>query len=274
MIRIISKGMIRKYIIPYLSKAKRGFVSSVPLWEVVNAILYKFRTGIQWHLLPCKSLILSNKIKPGAIYHHFNKWSKDGSWKMAWINLLSNTRHLLDLSLVSLDGTHTLAKRGGQKVSYQHRRKAKTTNSLWLTDRLGNVVAFFPPLSGHHTDLFDLTNQLDGVVNQLNRSQIFVEGWFLNADAGFDCEGFRRACSKHEIQLNCPHNRRRNKQIQVDIPYFDPIMYQHRFTIERTNAWMDSFRTLLNRFDTSLSSWIAWHFIFSILFWIKRFQKV
>ena len=27
----------------------------------------------------------------------------------------------------------------------------------------------------------------------------------------------------------------------------DELLYKERFTIERTNAWMDSFRTILNR---------------------------
>ena len=274
MIRIISKGMITRYILPYLSKAKRGFACSVPLWEVVNAILYKFRSGIQWSLLPCKSLILSNDIKYGAIYHHFNKWSKDGSWHRAWINLLKNTRHLLDLSLVALDGTHSLAKRGGQQVAYQRRRRAKTTNALWLTDRLGNVIAFFPPIAGNHNDLYGLAKQLELVVNQLKKSHISVEGWFLNADAGFDSKEFRSACEKQGITLNCPRNRRRTKQLEDEVPLFDELMYDQRYVIERTNAWMDNYRSMLNRFDTSIHSWTAWHYIFSILFWIKRIEKV
>lgn len=274
MIRIISKGMITRYILPYLSKAKRGFECSVPLWEVVNAILYKFRTGIQWSLLPCKSLILSNKIRYGAIYHHFSKWSKDGSWHRAWIYLLKNNRHLLDLSLVALDGTHSLAKRGGEGVAYQRRRRAKTTNALWLTDRLGNVVAFFPPIAGNHNDLYGLANQLPLIVEQLKQSNISVEGWFLNTDAGFDSKEFRLACEEQGIILNCPCNRRRAKQIEDDAPLFDELMYEQRFVIERTNAWMDNNRSILNRFDTSIQSWTAWHYIFSILFWIKRVEKV
>ena len=167
MIRIISKGMINRYIVPFLSKAKRGFISKVPLWEIVNAIFYKFRTGTQWKLLPCKSLIRSNKVKYGAIYHHFNKWSKDGSWARAWANLLHKFRHMLDLSLAAFDGTHTLAKRGGQQVRYQGRKKAKTSNTLWLTDRQGNVVGFLPPLAGNHNDLYQLEIRLDQLVDML-----------------------------------------------------------------------------------------------------------
>ena len=188
--------------------------------------------------------------------------------------MLKNTRHLLDLSLVALDRTHSLAKRGGQKVACQHRRKARRTNSLWLTDRIGNVVAFFPPVSGNHNDLFGLSKQLELVVSKLGLSQISVDGWFLNADSGFDSKEFRSACIKNGICLNCPHNRRRNKQFEDELPLFDELMYQQRFVVERTNAWMDSYRSLLVRFDTSISSWTAWHYIFSILFWIKRFEKV
>ena len=74
---------------------------------------------------------------------------------------------MLDLSLGAIDGTHTLAKRGGQKVSYQSRKKGKTSNTLWLTDRQGNVVGFLPPLAGNHNDLHELDQRLDELVKTL-----------------------------------------------------------------------------------------------------------
>ncbi|MGL5276836.1 MAG: IS5/IS1182 family transposase, partial [Myroides sp.] len=37
--------------------------------------------------------------------------------------------------------------------------------------------------------------------------------------------------------------------------------------------WLDSFRSLLNRFDTTLSSWMAWNFIAFIVIGLKKFQK-
>ncbi len=36
---------------PYLSVAKRGYVSQVCHIEVVNAILHKLKSGCQWHHL-------------------------------------------------------------------------------------------------------------------------------------------------------------------------------------------------------------------------------
>lgn len=126
MIRIISKGMITKHFLLYLTKAKRGYLSKVPLWEVVKAILYKLKTGTQWAYLPCKSLFRSNKIKYGAVFHHYRKWAKDGSWQRAWDKFLSKHKHLLDLSIASLDGTHTPTKKGCEAVGYQGRKKCKT----------------------------------------------------------------------------------------------------------------------------------------------------
>ncbi|MEM6844066.1 MAG: hypothetical protein AAF632_17695 [Bacteroidota bacterium] len=100
----------------------------MPLWEIVNAIIYKFKIGVQWALLPCKSLISNNKIKYGAIYHHYRKWAKDGSgsprdWQKAWQALLKHQKHLLDLSLATLDGSHTPVKCSGQQVGYQGKKK-------------------------------------------------------------------------------------------------------------------------------------------------------
>ena len=52
------------------------------------------------------------------------------------------------------------------------------------------------------------------------------------------------------IQSN--HKRRENS----DDIFVDDELYAERGAIERTNAWLDSFRTLLNRFDTTVSSWM------------------
>ena len=274
MIRIISKGMITRYILPYLSKAKRGFVSKVPLWEIVNAILYKFKTGIQWSLLPIKSLINRRKLSYGAIYHHYRKWTKDGSWQYAFEQLLSKHKALLDLSLAFLDATHTIAKRGGDQTGTCGKRRFKSSNTLWLTDRQGLVVAFCPPLSGKRHDAFNIAKRFQALLDMFYRVHIAVEGLWLNADKAFECEALRRVCVQHEIELNAPHNRRRALGVEDELPYFDELMYDERFTIERTNAWMDNYRSFDLRFDKTIHSWHAWHYIFCIIQWINKISKV
>lgn len=65
------------------------------------------------------------KISWQSIYYYFNKWSKDGSFKNVWINLLSKNKKSLDMSCVQLDGSHTRCRLAGEAVGYQGRKKIK-----------------------------------------------------------------------------------------------------------------------------------------------------
>ncbi|MEM1135720.1 MAG: IS5/IS1182 family transposase, partial [Bacteroidota bacterium] len=40
------------------------------------------------------------------------------------------------------------------------------------------------------------------------------------------------------------------------------------------NAWMDSFRSLLNRFDTTITSWKGFNFLAFIVIGLKKFYKL
>jgi len=58
-----------------------------------------------------------------------------------------------------------------------------------------------------------------------------------------------------------------------DYYLFDDILYKERYSIERTNAWLDSYRSLLNRFDVTLISWQAWNYIAFIVILMKKVKK-
>src|SRR3712207_8747953 len=86
-------------------------------------------------LFPYTTLFRSKVLTYGAVFHHYNKWSKKGEWKSLWLHLLDKYRTKFDMSSVDLDGSHTVAMRGGEEVGYQGRKKRKTTNALYITDR-------------------------------------------------------------------------------------------------------------------------------------------
>ena len=266
----MSKDMINAHIVQHLSQAQRCLICRVELWEVVNAIFYKLKTGIQWHLLPVKSLISSSSYSWNAVYYHFRKWCQDGSWRKAWLAILASYKSLLDLSTSQLDGSHSPAKRGGEAVAYQGRKKCKTTNILLLTDRNGLTVACAQPVDVNHNDLKQIEIQIKEIVDQLSQARIPVEGLFLNADSGFDSKKLRQILEKHGIMLNAPLNKRNAHSLDADF-MLDEEMYKERFVVERTNAWFDSFRTLLIRQDTTIDSWWTWHFI-ACSFWFLRHQ--
>lgn len=94
----------------------------------------------------------------------------------------------------------------------------------------------------------------------------------MNADAGFDSEKFREACQKKEINANVCFNKR-NGNTADRKEYFDQKLYDERYAVERTNAWMDNFRSLLNRFDTSIESWKGFNFLAFFVIALKKFNK-
>ncbi|MBD3906250.1 transposase [Chryseobacterium muglaense] len=103
----------------------------------------------------------------------------------------------------------------------------------------------------------------------LNKADIAVEGLFMNADAGFDAQNFRKHCESKDIIANIAFNKRNGSD--TDEIYFDEILYHQRYAIERTNAWLDSFRSLLNRFDTTVSSWKSFNYLAFMVIALRKF---
>ena len=273
MYTVLDKDMIEMEIVPLIPKTKRGFPPTVPLVEIINAILYKLKTGVQWHQLPVKALFEQRVITWNAVYYHYRKWCLSDTLKHCWITFLKSHKKELDLSSMDLDGSHTPAIRGGQEVEYQGRKKRKTTNALYLTDRQGLPLAMSEPISGNHHDLHNIEVQFEVVTATLEQAEIPVEGLFLNADAGFDSKSFRESCDKKEINANvCFNKRNGNKQDREE--YFDQDLYDERYAVERTNAWMDSFRSLLNRFDTTVESWKGFNYLAFFVIALKKLKSL
>jgi len=45
------------------------------------------------------------------------------------------------------------------------------------------------------------------------------------------------------------------------------------YAIERANAWTNSFRSLFNRFDTTIASWKGFNFLAFIVIGFKKSHK-
>jgi hypothetical protein len=48
----VTEEQFQEHIYPYLSKARRGYECSIPLYKVFNYILYRLHTGCQWARIP------------------------------------------------------------------------------------------------------------------------------------------------------------------------------------------------------------------------------
>lgn len=271
MYKVLSKDIIEKEILPHLSRAKRGYETKSCLVEVINSILYKLKTGIQWHMLPMESLFSDVVLSYKTVYWHFRKWSKNGEWLNSWLHILDNNKSELDLSTSSIDGSHTRALRGGEEVEFQTRKMSKTTNALYFTDNQGMPIAMSTPVSGNHHDLFEIDTHLSELFQTLKKANIATDGLFVNADAGFDSKEFRSKCFEYGIIPNTATNPRNGDSDELII--FDKMLYEQRYTIERTNAWMDSYRTLLNRFETTIANWMAFNYIAFMTIFLKKIYR-
>ena len=264
----LSKKFIETYLTIFIPTTGLGRKSKVEKWQVLKAIIYRLKTGCQWRELPLAAFFGSVSISWNTVYYYFNKWSKYGVLKRLWIKILSLQKSKLNLSSIQLDGSHTVAKRGGQAVAYQGRKKAKTTNALFLTDKNGLPLAISSAVSGNHNDLFEINAQFLQMIYDVQKAGIPTKGLFLNADAGFDCSEFRKTCALNGIIANVDFNKRNSKKLDYNY-VFDDLLYKERFSVERTNAWIDAFKALLIRFETLTDTWKAQHYLAFVLILLR-----
>ena len=197
-----------------------------------------------------------------AVYHHYRKWSRDGSLERVFQHSILSIREQIDTHHLNLDGSHTPAKKGGEAVAYQGRKKAKTSNVLPITDAHGIILATIGIIAGNHNDAFELKDNLRAAFKFIKHLGISIVGSYFNADSSFDTKAARWTCFNHKVIPNMIENKRSRKHTKRGPKrWFNPEVYKLRFTSERTFAWVDKFRALLVRFDRKAAHFIGAHYI-------------
>ena len=121
---IHNKSTIEKWILPHLIIGEQGFETTVLLIEKVECVLHRLKTGSVG--CPMSVARITNQtafskqiLSWQSVFYYFNKWSKNGCWQKIWIDILNSNHQYLNLSSVEFDGSHTLAKNGGDAIGYQ-----------------------------------------------------------------------------------------------------------------------------------------------------------
>lgn len=242
-----------------LSLGSKKNNAKVRVEQVVEAILYRLKTGCQWRELPIKQFF-DVSYSWNSVYQHFARWSKGNVWDKVKEKIFEKYKQYLDLSSIQLDGSQSIAKRGGESVGYQFRRKSTTSNLLFFCDNNGIPLSCSEVMPGNHHDVYDIENQLERMLRDIKKSSIRTDDLFMNADAGFDADNLRKYCVRNEIFANIDFNKR-NGKITDREEILDKELYKRRFVIERMNAWIDSFKALLIRYETKESHWRDLHLI-------------
>jgi hypothetical protein len=145
-------------------------------------------------------------------------------------------------------------------------------NFLYLCDNQGVLIAISDPISGQHHDLSDIKTHFEQLLTWLSLADIRYDGLFLNADAGFDSQEFRTICHGKKIEPNIDFNPR-NNAIGDRFEYFDCLLYRNRYVIERAFAWLDAFKALLIRYETSAINWLSINVLGMIACFIRKIHS-
>lgn len=88
----------------------------------------------------------------------------------------------------------------------------------------------------------------------------------------FDSQDCRRICQSYQIEANIDFNPR-NGSFNERYEYFDQLLYQNRFVIERAFAWLDSFKALLIRYETKSLNWLCLNIIAIVVCFVRKINR-
>jgi transposase len=249
----LSASEFTQFILPHLSRPKRGPKCKLGYHCVFNLILWVLYTGMQWKCLPVpKDAQGKPAIHYTTVYKVFARWADDGSLEDAFIasvQLLADHHHL-DLSVLHGDGTNTVAKKGGDGIGYSGHKHQKGEKVIAIIDNNGYVLVPLPVAPVNEADTVLLPQGLKALKRVAKRTGLVLEGAYLNLDGGFDSKANRKAIFNAGLIPNITENPRNRKTTKRGRKrWFNAVMHALRERVERTFAWEDKFKRLLLRFE-------------------------
>jgi transposase len=223
--------------------------------ELLPGILKVLRSGMRWRDLDHRDF-------PSGVTHwrRLRFWRLKFSLKLTWEEILQKLYKLnkLDLKIASIDGSLIQSFSFSDTTGYSGKYKKTGTKISTLVDFLGtpfNVV--FASGNTH-----DMPLAIPTIIN----NTVGKPGTIL-ADKGYDSDKLRLTLNKLGINSNIAvrNIKGRKETINYNIP-----LGKMRFKIERTNAWIKSFRRLHFRFDVTFASFQALTYLALIVICIRK----
>lgn len=212
----------------------------IPNNELLNGVLFVLKTGCRWMDIPLS--VCTHDYS--SCWRRLNFWRKRGALKLVWqqILILLDREGQIDLSLGNLDGTLVQApKYSGVGYDSQHHRYG--TNISLLTERNGLPLTSMT-FKGNRNDI----TAAEATMNKLRvgAKRRVAE---LNADKGYDSKTFRRHLRARGTGTNIPERKAKHRRKRGRKPHMDKIQFKFRSFVERTNAWLKSYRKLRYRYE-------------------------
>lgn len=129
-----------------------------------------------------------------------------------------------------------------------------------LTDDAGNILAPMVFASANRNDCLLLPDSLKRFKRTAKIIGLNIKGVEIELDSGFDSKANRKIIWNAKFIPNIPenpHNRNKTKPRQGRPRYRNLKSYRRRFTIERTFAWEDCYRSLVIRYDRKSANYLG-----------------
>jgi putative transposase len=214
---------------------------------ILNAIIYRFRTGCQWNHLPRE---FGDDSKIHRVFQH---WVKLGVLETIWAQLLTECNELgqVEWEWQVADGWLGKARMGGDKIGPNPTDRAKNgTKKSLLTDGSGgplSLVIAAANLNDHKL----LKETLDAIVVERPKPT-HAKPQHLCLDKGYDNNPSREMVKEHKYK---DHIRRIGEE-KLD-EQGEKKHPARRYVVERTLAWLSKCRGLLIRYEKKSENYLA-----------------
>lgn len=228
--------------------------------KVLDAIIFRLRTGCQWNHIP---RIFGDD---STIHRTFQRWQQAGLFERIWAMLIAECEELgtVDWQWQAADTVLGKARWGGDKIGPNPTDRAKNgSKRSLLTEASGGPLAIVVA-PANVNDQFLLDETISSIVVERPRPSKLREQ-HLCLDKAYDNETGEQAVEKHGYVGHIRRKGEEHKKVQKS-----KGQRARRWVVERTIGWLSKCRGVLVRYEKKSDNYLALLQVACSLLWYRK----